>query len=250
MTDHDASGGTDHVGLGSRDAGVNWRGRSLRGVLFDLDGTLLDTASDIARALNSALAERGIAAFPVAEVILMVGRGSPVLIERATAARGKTFPEGDRAAILDRFFHYYGELEETGQSQAVPYPGAAQALRRLHDAGLRIAVVTNKHHRFASALMQGLKLSPWIDLIVGGDTCERRKPDPQPLLFACGSLGITPSETLMVGDSINDVRAARAAQIPVICVPYGYNEGRDPRTLDCDAMVETLAELPALLSCP
>jgi phosphoglycolate phosphatase len=234
----------------NREAGVNWRGRPLQGVLFDLDGTLLDTASDIAYALNSALKERGMAAFPVAEVILMVGRGSPVLIERAIAARGKTFSEAERAAILERFFHYYGEREETGESEASPYPGAAQALRRLHEAGVRVAVVTNKHHRFASALMKGLGLWPWIDLIVGGDTCERRKPDPQPLLHACESLGIMAFGALMVGDSINDVTAARAAHIPVICVPYGYNEGRDPRTLDCDAMVETLAELPALLQCP
>jgi phosphoglycolate phosphatase len=219
-------------------------------VLFDLDGTLLDTASDIAHALNLALGEYGIAAFPVSEVTLMVGRGSPILIERATAARGRTFSDKERAAILDRFFHYYGELEEQGKSEALPYPGAADALRRLHTAGIKVAVVTNKHHRFASALMQNLKLSPWIDLIVGGDTCERRKPDPQPLLFACGSLGFTAPDALMVGDSINDVSAARAAGIPVVCVPYGYNEGRDPRTLDCDAMVETLSELPALVNCP
>jgi phosphoglycolate phosphatase len=231
-------------------AGVNWRGQPLKGVLFDLDGTLLDTASDIAHALNLALGEYGIAAFPVSEVTLMVGRGSPILIERATAARGRTFSDKERAAILDRFFHYYGELEEQGKSEALPYPGAADALRRLHTAGIKVAVVTNKHHRFASALMQNLKLSPWIDLIVGGDTCERRKPDPQPLLFACGSLGFTAPDALMVGDSINDVSAARAAGIPVVCVPYGYNEGRDPRTLDCDAMVETLSELPALVNCP
>jgi phosphoglycolate phosphatase len=231
-------------------AGVNWRGQPLKGVLFDLDGTLLDTASDIAHALNLALGEYGIAAFPVSEVTLMVGRGSPILIERATAARGRTFSDKERAAILDRFFHYYGELEEQGKSEALPYPGAADALRRLHTAGIKVAVVTNKHHRFASALMQNLKLSPWIDLIVGGDTCERRKPDPQPLLFACASLGFTAPDALMVGDSINDVSAARAAGIPVVCVPYGYNEGRDPRTLDCDAMVETLSELPALVNCP
>ena len=230
--------------------GIHWRGRPLKGVLFDLDGTLLDTASDIAHALNLALGEYGIAAFPVSEVILMVGRGSPILIERATAARGRTLSDKQRAAVLDRFFHYYGELEEQGKSEAVPYPGAAEALRRLHTAGVKTAVVTNKHHRFANALMENLKLSPWIDLIVGGDTCERRKPDPQPLLFACSSLGFTAAEALMVGDSINDVGAARAARIPVVCVPYGYNEGRDPRTLDCDAMVESLAELPDLVSCP
>jgi phosphoglycolate phosphatase len=86
-----------------------------------------------------------------------------------------------------------------------------------------------------------------VNVVVGGDTCERRKPDPQPLLFACESLGVAPAQALMVGDSINDVKAARAAQIPIVCVPYGYNEGQDPRSLACDAMIETLADLPRLL---
>jgi phosphoglycolate phosphatase len=84
-------------------------------------------------------------------------------------------------------------------------------------------------------------------LVVGGDSCERRKPDPQPLLFACERLQVQPSRTLMVGDSINDVKAARAARIAVICVPYGYNEGNDPRKLPCDALIEGLSQLPPLL---
>jgi phosphoglycolate phosphatase len=83
--------------------------------------------------------------------------------------------------------------------------------------------------------------------VVGGDTCARHKPDPQPLFFACESLQVVPSESLMVGDSVNDVLAARAAGIPVVCVSYGYNEGRDPRTLECDLLLDSLAELPALL---
>jgi phosphoglycolate phosphatase len=83
--------------------------------------------------------------------------------------------------------------------------------------------------------------------VVGGDTCARRKPDPQPLFFACESLQVPPSESLMVGDSVNDVQAARAAGIPVVCVSYGYNEGRDPRTLECDLLLDSLTELPALL---
>ena len=86
-----------------------------------------------------------------------------------------------------------------------------------------------------------------LDVVVGGDTCERRKPDPQPLLFSCESLHVPATESLMVGDSVNDVQAARAAGIPVICVSYGYNEGRDPRTLDCDALLDSLSELPPLL---
>jgi phosphoglycolate phosphatase len=224
-----------------------WQGRALCGVLFDLDGTLLDTVSDIARALNRALGEHDLAPLPVADVSLMVGRGSPILIELATRARGRAFGDAEKAAMLERFFHHYGALEERDESDAQPYSGVREALRRLHDARLRIAVVTNKQHRFAKALLQRLELMPWIDVVVGGDTCDRRKPDPEPLLFACRSLGLAPSQVLMVGDSINDVTAARAAGIPVVCVPYGYNEGRDPRSLACDAMLETLADLPGLL---
>jgi len=85
-------------------------------------------------------------------------------------------------------------------------------------------------------------------VLIGGDTCERRKPDPQPLQLACESLRVETTRALMVGDSINDVLAARAAGLPVVCVPYGYNEGTDPRQLPCDAFIETLAELPELLT--
>jgi phosphoglycolate phosphatase len=84
-------------------------------------------------------------------------------------------------------------------------------------------------------------------MVVGGDSCERRKPDPQPLHFACDAMRVESAEALMVGDSLTDVLAARAAGIPVVCVPYGYNEGRDPRSLPCDAFIETLADLPALI---
>jgi phosphoglycolate phosphatase len=224
-----------------------WRGQSLSGLLFDLDGTLLNTASDIARALNRALAEFALAALPVSEVSRMIGRGSPVLMERAAAALGREITAAQREAMLERFMHHYGALEESDEAAAQPYPGAMEALRTLHEAGLQIAVVTNKHWRFANSLLQRLGLMRWIDVVVGGDTCERRKPDPQPLLFACQSLALAPAQVLMVGDSVNDVKAARAAQIPIICVPYGYNEGQDSRMLACDALVESLSELPKLL---
>jgi phosphoglycolate phosphatase len=149
--------------------------------------------------------------------------------------------------MVERFFHYYGELEDANEDRAQPYAGAAEALNAVHAAGLKTAVVTNKQHRFSEALLKRLKLAEWVDILIGGDTCARRKPDPQPLLFACESLHVTPGESLMVGDSVNDVEAARAAGIPVVCVSYGYNEGRDPRSLDCDALLDSLAELPALL---
>jgi phosphoglycolate phosphatase len=224
-----------------------WRGQPLGGVLFDLDGTLLDTASDIARALNYTLAEYSLASLPVSDVSRMVGRGSAILIDRAAAAHGRVLTDAHRAEMVERFFDHYGALDKCNESDAKAYPGASEALRTLHEAGMRIAVVTNKQRRFADQLLQRLHLMQWVDVVVGGDTCERRKPDPQPLQFACQSLGIVPSEALMVGDSINDVTAARGAHMAVICVPYGYNEGQDPCTLACDAMIDNLAELPDLL---
>ena len=224
-----------------------WRGRPVGGVLFDLDGTLADTAGDIGRALNRCLEERGLKTLPVADVSRLIGRGSAILIDRAARAGGHTLDDAEQAALLERFFEHYGALEESNESDATVYPDVPETLRTLHEAGVRIAVVTNKQHRFATALLHQLTLMDWVDVVVGGDTCERRKPDPQPLLHACETLGIAPAEAIMVGDSINDVTAARAAQIPVLCVPYGYNEGEDPRTLKCDAMLSTLADLPPLL---
>ena len=230
-----------------KSVGAHWRGRPLSAVLFDLDGTLLDTVSDIALALNRTLLEHGCKSMAEDQVRGMIGRGSPMLIERALAAQGRAMDAPTQAAMLERFFHHYGELEELNEDSARPFAGAADLLRDLHGTGLGIAVVTNKQHRFAVALLARLGLAGWVDLVVGGDTCARRKPDPQPLLFACESLHALPADSLMVGDSINDVQAARAAGIPVVCVSYGYNEGRDARTLECDALVDSLAELPALL---
>ncbi len=167
---------------------MQWRGRALEAVLFDLDGTLLDTAADIAEALNRALAERGWPPLAPSEVRRMIGRGSPMLIERAAASQSRALDEAAKAALLERFFHHYGYLEESGEFKAEPYAGAAECLRVLHAAGLRIAVVTNKHERFATGLLQALALSDWVDCVVGGDSCPRRKPDPAPLLFACEQL--------------------------------------------------------------
>jgi phosphoglycolate phosphatase len=228
-------------------APAQWRGKPLFAVLFDLDGTLLDTAGDIALALNRSIAEFGWSPVPADEVRHMIGRGAPILVERAAASQQRTLTDQMHSAMTERFFHHYGALEESGEFAAQPFGGATEALQRLHAAGVRIAVVTNKQHRFATALLRLLGLIGWVDCVVGGDTCERRKPDPQPLQFACESLGVSAQWALMVGDSINDVQAARAAGIPVVCVPHGYNEGNDPRTLPCDGLLEHLSDLPGML---
>ena len=228
-------------------SGPHWRNRPLRAVLFDLDGTLFDTLADIALALNRALAAEQWPPIPTDAVRAMIGRGSSNLVRRAAQFLGRAPEDAQQARILDNFFAQYGALDQRGERAARPFPGAAAALERLHAAGLRIAIVTNKQFRFADALIRDFRFARWVDLVVGGDTCARRKPDPEPLRYACRRLEVAPAAALMVGDSANDVTAARAASIPVVCVPYGYDEGRDPRQLEGDALIDSLAELPALL---
>ena len=220
-----------------------WQGRPLDAVLFDLDGTLLDTAGDIRVALNRTLAESGWEPLPESDVRRMIGQGSPILIERAAAAQGRALGEAAQHAMLERFFHHYGALQENEEFSARPYAGASEALERLHGAGLRTAIVTNKQERFATGLLERLRLKQWIDLVVGGDSCERRKPDPQPLLYACERLAAPPSRTLMVGDSRNDCEAARAAGCPVVLVSYGYNHGEPVADARPDRVIERLDDL-------
>ncbi len=216
--------------------------------MFDLDGTLLDTVAAISTGLNRALSEQRLGPVPQAQVRDMIGGGGPILITRALAWLGVALPEGDRAALLQRYFLHYERIETGAEHSARVYPGATEALERLHRMGLKLAVVTNKPQKLAFGLLQRLGLTQWIQVVLGGDSCERRKPDPLPLQAACAAMRIGPEHALMVGDSVNDVLAAHAAGMPVVCVPYGYNEGNDPRQLPCDAFIETLAELPGLLS--
>lgn len=226
---------------------ASWRPRPVAGVLYDLDGTLLDTAADITLALNRTFAEYGWRSMSEPEVRLMIGRGGQVLLERAASSQQRSLDASALAAMVERFYQHYGALEARNESVAQPYPGVISTLQRLRQAGLRAAVVTNKQHRFAVELFERLQMAAWIDLVVGGDTCERRKPDPQPLLYACQRLALPLTQTVVVGDSINDVLAARAGGLSIVCVTYGYNEGQDPRALPGDAWIDSLSDLPAML---
>jgi phosphoglycolate phosphatase len=220
----------------------------LRAVLFDLDGTLLDTAEAISAALNQALAERALPAVPVEQVRRMIGRGAPMLIVRALAHLGVRLDAADQAQLLQRYLAHYHDIESGAHSSDALYAGVRECLRSLAAIGLRLAVVTNKPQQISIGLLRRLGLDKWIHAVIGGDSCARRKPDPQPLLLACEALQVASSDALMIGDSITDVQAARAAGMPVLCVPYGYNEGNDPRALPCDSLVETLADVPRLLT--
>jgi phosphoglycolate phosphatase len=220
--------------------------RPLAAVLFDLDGTLLDTLPDIATALNRALIAEGYDALPLETVLEGVGRGAAVLVERMTA--GRPVDAATRERILAGFFTHYESLHHAADAAVQPFPGVRECLDQLRERGYRLAVVTNKRRDLALRSLADGGVLDAFELVVGGDTCRERKPHPEPLLHALQQMGLPVEAALMVGDSSNDVDAARAAGIPVVVVPYGYNGGEDPRTLPADAHVSGLAELPGLLA--
>jgi phosphoglycolate phosphatase len=219
---------------------------SFSAVLFDLDGTLLDTADGLAAALNRALAERHLGPLPTPRVRMLIGRGAPELVRRACVELGLADPDA-QAAVLERFYLHYAEDCRSGV-EPTAYAGAGESLDSLRREHHRLGVVTNKQRQMSVDLLSRAGMLEALDVVVGGDSCTKRKPDPEPLNFACERLGVTAAQALMVGDSRNDVTAARAAGMRVVCVTYGYNEGLDVRTLGCDALVDSLAEVPALLA--
>ena len=217
---------------------------SFRAVIFDLDGTLVDTASEIAGALNRALEELGLAGLEPQVVEALIGRGVRSLVERALLqAEGGALIDLDRA--VERFEAHYAQTVGT---DARLFGGVMPGLRRLAEAGIAMSVVTNKPRLFTELLLQRLEVEGFFAGVIAGDDGITRKPAGDMLLAACRKMGSEPASTLMLGDSDNDILAARAAGCPVWCVPYGYNEGRAPEALACDRLVETVDEAASLLT--
>lgn len=209
---------------------------SIRAVIFDLDGTLVDSAGEIADALNAAFAELALAPVPKEKVEAMIGRGVHVLVERAL---GYLQASHDVEDAVRRFESHYARNVGT---QAQLFAGVRPGLERLHAAGWPLAVVTNKPRAFTERLLERLGIDRFFRATVTGDDGIRRKPHGDMLLEACRRMGREPAASLMFGDSDNDVAAAREAGCPVWCVPYGYNEGRGADALACDRIVSTVDE--------
>lgn len=219
--------------------------RPVEAVLFDLDGTLMHTAPDIATAINQMLVGRNLPALNEETITRLIGRGSPVLVERVFETLGKSISPGERLQALQAFQDCY---EHVVGRRARPYPGVVEALEQLRDMGLKLGIVTNKYHRFAIRLLQKFQISSLFDLVVGGDTLEVRKPNPTPILHAIDCLGVATGRTIYIGDSPIDVEAATAAGVPVFCVPYGYREGKPLSALDCNGYIDSLQDVPALIT--
>jgi phosphoglycolate phosphatase len=215
----------------------------MRGFLlvFDLDGTLVDSVMDLRAALNEMLRERGHRALSPAEVKHMIGDGVPTLVARALAASGADPAEASMA--LPRFLEIY-EANPTQLSR--PYPGVLETLTTLRRRGYRTAVCTNKPQQATLAVMQGLDLLPLFDGIAGGDRFLVRKPHPGHLLQLIAELGARPGASAMIGDNENDAAAARSAAVPLVLMRYGYARIA-PEALTADALLDHFSELPGAL---
>jgi phosphoglycolate phosphatase len=213
----------------------------LRAVILDLDGTLADTATEIALALNETLAELGARAVSLEAATALIGRGVRSLVERALEEEGGAT---DLDHAVERFEMHYGRVVAT---RAMLFPGVKEGLVALRDGGFSLGVVTNKPRAFTEKLLAHLGIDAFFESVVAGDDGLRRKPFGDMLTAAAHAMGVEIGETLMLGDSDNDVLAARDAGCLVWCVPYGYNEGRPAQSLACDRIVATVEEAAELL---
>jgi phosphoglycolate phosphatase len=220
---------------------------AVKAVLLDLDGTLLDTVLDLHAAANGMLGDLGRPPVAIEDIRAYVGRGIPNLVKRvlAGALEAADDPTPPPADALASFKRHYAICN--GQ-HAAPFPGVMAGLAALKAKGLPLGVITNKAGDFTGPLLARTGLAPYLDVVVSGDLLPRPKPDAMPVVWACGRLGVSPADALLIGDSVHDFKAGRAAACRVFLVPYGYNEGQDVRGLDCDAIVASIADAAQLIS--
>jgi phosphoglycolate phosphatase len=215
-------------------------------VVWDLDGTLVDSAADIAASLNRLLVENNLEVLDEDRVRNMIGEGVAVLIRRGFEAHGVT-PDGTRLeGLVERFLVIYGEIATASTSL---FPGAREALKTLGDAGLRQAICTNKPEAITRQVLDGLGIAEYFRVVVGGDTLPRNKPDPLPLRTVLEGLDVTPEQALMVGDSAIDVLMAHAAGVAVAFVSFGYGPA-SPDSHPPDYRINALRDLPAVVARP
>ena len=214
-------------------------------VAFDLDGTLVDTLPDLHAAANRMLGDLGRSDVDASAVREYVGDGVDRLVKRLLTGD----PDGEPdSALFDRagkaFRSHYADVLSRASR---PFPGVVDGLQEMRRRGLTLACITNKPAAFTEPLLRDMGLMPYLNLILSGDALSRKKPDPLPLQHCAQVFGVPTSHLLMVGDSLNDCRAARAAGCPVFCVTYGYRGRLGMHELDCDAIVPALLDSMKLI---
>lgn len=220
-----------------------FEGKLPRLVMFDLDGTLMDSVPDLAAAVDKMLMLLGREPAGIARVRDWVGNGSRVLVRRALA--GTLQHEGVADELTDEALALFMQAYSGGHGLTTVYPGARECLDWLRERDVRLSIITNKPAQFIEPLLEEKGLSGYFQWLVGGDTLPQQKPDPAALLWVMKQAGTEPSASLFVGDSRNDVRAAKAAAVPCVGLTYGYNHGEPIANEQPTLVLDDLRELVA-----
>jgi phosphoglycolate phosphatase len=215
-------------------------------ILIDLDGTLVDSVPDLTYCVDKTMEALGMPPRGEARVRLWVGNGIVRLVHRALT--GNMDGEADQALYERALPIFKAMYAEHTCVDSHLYPGVKEGLALLKDAGYRMGCVTNKPAQFTEPLLEKLGIRSHFAIVISGDTLPQQKPHPEPLLHAARFFGVHPEHALMVGDSVSDVKASRAAGFTIVCMSYGYNHGQDIRAAQPDAVIDSLVELPALFS--
>jgi len=207
--------------------------------MIDLDGTLMHTAPEIARASNRMLAALAKPTLDELQIESYIGEGAHALIKRCLTGRLDVEPEATEYAKAQQlFFEFYAD----NVTESRPYPHVLAGLQALKSAGYTLACVTNKPASFTLPLLEANDLMQYFALVVSGDTLSKKKPDPDQLFYICEKLGISATEALLIGDSKTDIAAARNAGCYVFTVPYGYNQGQHIEASAVDALIENIGD--------
>ena len=215
-------------------------------ILIDLDGTLVDSVPDLAYCVDAMMARLGRPPHGEAKVRNWVGNGVERLVRRALLGQLEGEPdEADFQLAYPLFLELY---RDNTSKRSQLFPGIREGLDWLKAAGYRLGCVTNKAAQFTEPLLRDLGVRDYFEIVISGDTLPRSKPDPLPLLHAAAHFGAESAQALMIGDSISDVKAARAAGFTIFCMSYGYNHGQDIRDYHPDAVLDSLTEVKGLLA--
>ena len=214
-------------------------------VLIDVDGTLVDSVPDLAYCVDEMMKVLGMPVHGEAKVREWVGNGVERLTRRALIGQLEGEPDD---ALFEKAYPIFMELyAENTSKRSMLYPGVSEGLAYLKAEGYKLGCVTNKAEQFTVPLLTDLGIADDFEIIISGDTLPVKKPDPGPLLHAAKFFAVKPENALMIGDSISDVKASRAAGFQILCMSYGYNHGIDIREANPDAVIDSMAELPAIL---
>ena len=214
-------------------------------ILIDVDGTLVDSVPDLAYCVDEMMKRLGMPVHGVDKVRNWVGNGVDRLVQRALIGQLDGDPED---ALFEKARPIFLELYADNVSKrSILYDGVREGLDYLNASGYQLGCVTNKAAQFTIPLLNDLGVHDDFDIVICGDTLPKKKPDPLPLLHAAEHFHVTPENSLMIGDSISDVKAARAAGFQIVCMSYGYNHGEDIRNYDPDLVIDSMVELKAIL---